>query len=416
MFRPAVLNPQMEIGLPFSIPKHTLAFPVMITKRPPTLLRSFISTRTFRVALALAPWLPAAAVGQEPEGRDYSRFVGLNLLIQQGNAYDPLIGIANGSAIIRANKEIRQVPFRDVKGYRIDRGLVIRTRRATLANLTAERVYTPANDPRTKWSSSQTAMLNQRSEDAGIAEMQYLMDPNPKLAEGTLNAALNSEGYSDLQQDGTAQDKIQQELDKQLFDAVQVEFEVSSPKPIPRPYVIIITEFRESVNSTETDNAIYMKELDPINSAPYKVTIVQGGLTPGYQLVGYEVHLFDNGYEVATNVVKDRVDLTRTEVFAYLTREYLSSHKGATLPPVSMGAAANARVRKGIDAEELNRRFEIAVGSDGTVSGCLPSDSSSGAVPGNVMSYLQGLHFYPALANGVPVDGKVEASLADLLR
>jgi hypothetical protein len=382
----------------------------------PSNLKTLISTRTFRVALAIAPVVPVAAFGQDPGSKPYSRFVGLNLMIQQDGSYYPLVGISNGSAVLREGREIKEVPFRDVKGYRIDRGLVIRTRRATLDGLAAERVYTPANDPRTKWSSSQTAMLNTRSEDAGLAEMQFLTDPNPKAAQGSLNTALNSEGYNDMEEDGTAQDKIQQELDKQLFDALQVEFEVSSPKPIPDPYAIIITEYRESALSKGTNNAFCLKELDPIDSTPAKVTILQSGLTPGYQLVGYEVHLYDNGSEIATNVVKDRMDMSRPEVFAYLNGMYLAAHKGATLAPVSMGAAANSRVHSGISTEDLNRRVVIEVGSDGRVAGCVPGDPSSGQFSDAARTYLMGLHFYPALSNGSPVDGKVETTLAELVR
>ena len=387
----------------------------MTNKNTLRTLKTFISAPALWVALAMAPAFPAAAQGQGTEAKEFSRFEWLNLLIQQDNAYYPLVGITGGKAVIRANQEIKEVPVSQIKAYRTDRGLVIRTRHAMVANLGAERVYTPGNDPRTKWSSSQSAMLNRRSEDAGLAEMQFLIDPNPKLAQGTLANSLNGEGYNDMDEDGTAQDKIQQELDKQLFDAIQVEFEVSSPRPISNPYVIIITDFKESEKSEGTDSAIYMKQLDPIDSTPSKVTIVQGGLTPGYQLVGYEVHLFDKGSEVATNVVKGRVDMTRSEVFAYLTKAYLASHKGATIAPVAIGPAIDPRLRRGVSSEDLNRRFRIAVGSNGVVSGYEPSDSNQGAVSDNVKAYLQGLHFYPALASGTPVDGKLEASLADLV-
>jgi hypothetical protein len=108
--------------------------------------------------------------------------------------------------------------------------------------------------------------------------------------------------------------------------------------------------------------------------------------------------------------------MTRAEVFAYLTRQYLDAHKGQTLAPVSMGAAANSRVHGGIAADDLNRRVELAVGSDGRVADCSPGDSSTGRISEAAKAYLMGLHFYPALSNGSPVDGKIEVTLAELVR
>jgi hypothetical protein len=81
-----------------------------------------------------------------------------------------------------------------------------------------------------------------------------------------------------------------------------------------------------------------------------------------------------------------------------------------------MGSRADAKLRRGIGADDLNRRFEISVGKDGSVAGYAPGDSSDAALSGNAKACLESLHFFPALAGGEPVDGKLDASLADLLR
>jgi hypothetical protein len=366
-----------------------------------------------QVAMALAPMLPAAVFGAETDSKEFTRFEGLNLLIKSGDAYYPMLGIDGNSAEIRAGNGLTLVPFKDIKQYRLATATEIRSRRALLEHVDVQRAYTPQNDPRAKWSSSRAALSTMRSDDMQLAEMNYLMNQTSAGASSALAGQLNSEPYLDMQNGGNVESKIQDELDKNLFDAVQFEFEVSSNKPIPHPYVIIITDIRENDSADSASRGIYIKQIDPIDATSGKVTILQGGFPRGFLLDKYQIHLYDNGSEVPTNLSENRIGMTRGEVFAYLEDKYVEAHKGQTVAATVIRGSSPVRIRTSVDQETLGRKIDVKVGKDGAVQDFSAGDAA-GTLPDSVGSFLKGLRFNPALDKGVPVDSKVEASLGDL--
>src|ERR1035438_3233767 len=67
---------------------------------------------------------------------------------------------------------------------------------------------------------------------------------------------------------------------------------------------------------------------------PVAVHFYEEGFPPAFELQGFDVHLYNRGEEVATNVSPKRVELTRDEAFEYIKMEYISAHKGDTLAAV----------------------------------------------------------------------------------
>jgi len=277
-----------------------------------------------------------------------------------------------------------------------------------------QRAYTPQNDPRAKWSSSRAALSTMRSDDRELAEMQYLVTQNSSSAATTLSNALNSEPNLDVQNGGSVDEKIQDELDKNLFDAVQYEFVVSSPRPIPHPYVIIITDVNEEGKADSESSHIYIRQLGPIDNEPGKVTILQGGFPPGFVLEKYQIHLYDNGSEIPTNLSENKIGMTRSEVFGYLESEYVKAHKGQSIAAVVIPNSSKVRLKNVVGVETLHSRVDIKVGKDGAVQEFSLEDAGQAPIPDAVGSFLRDLRFYPALDNGVPIDASVTVRLADL--
>jgi hypothetical protein len=176
----------------------------------------------------------------------------------------------------------------------------------------------------------------------------------------------------------------------------------------------MVTEFRENEQAKEVSRWIYIKPLQSIDSHPTKVHILVGGFPPGFALGKYEVHLYSAGREIPTSVSEDRMAISRSEAYLYTGFQYLSEHKGQTLPPAPIAESAPVHLRDECSAAQLGRTYEIKVSQQGEVASVAPADSD--AVDPSVQSIWLKLRFYPALVNGKPAAGTLQARLSDFIR
>ena len=151
---------------------------------------------------------------------------------------------------------------------------------------------------------------------------------------------------------------------------MEVTFEVSAEQPLASPYVVILAQYHELNAPPGTSrNWIYAKALEPIDSKPRKVRILQGGFPRGFELEKFQVHLYNRGQELATNVADKRVPLTRDEAFQYMLIDYVSSHKGASLPATPAMVKLPADFRTRLAGGQLAQIFFVKVSKDGLPGG-----------------------------------------------
>jgi hypothetical protein len=135
-------------------------------------------------------------------------------------------------------------------------------------------------------------------------------DLNTGLSEGTANIASTS-----AQSAGQISGKIA----TQGMDAMDIEFDVRSAKMLHNPYVVTMTRFRTpGMKSGVVQNLIYAHSLHPIDEHSSHVHFLEEGFPFNYELVDFQLHLYDHGEEIATNIASDRIELTRDEAFEYL--------------------------------------------------------------------------------------------------
>ena len=401
------------------------------------------SPRLFGVLAALSlSFLPALRADPAPAGaepKDHTLFMGLNLEIQDGvpgdTGYYRILDRSGDSAVIRVNGQLREVPFIDIKQYQLKLEPKVAGLPVSVEHFVSDRVYTPANDPRKIWSKRQNAvsgyMYDQESNlttnislNAMLNSGKQMSGPGPNAvavpntgAAAGINrdtAALNNyvNGESGDMGDASFYDrKMQEDLDKKLFDAVDVTFEVSSPVELNAPYAVLVTEFREKEDSKEAQRWILIKPLQPIYTQPIKVHVMQAGLPPGFAMGTCQVHLYNAGHEVPTTASAKRMSLTKTQVLEYADIQYLLDHKGQTLQPAPMHDSAPARLRDDVDAAQLNQTFKVTVSKQGQVVDVSTSDQAGNSH--YTQEIWKKLRFYPALDSGKPVAATIDARLAD---
>jgi hypothetical protein len=382
----------------------------------------------FGPALFAAADTPAPAV---TEPKTHTLYMGADLDLQVNQDFSRVRDVSGSAFIVRAKGKEVAVPMNGGPiTLKVQQSLKLTEDSATITKLKGERAYTPANDPYKKFSKEQPGWAGDAA--LGRAEGNAMVTANAAAALGSgtgggfgggdaANAAAQRQtandaafaSRSDFNNVGVYAAKMQRELAQELYDAMDVTFEVSSEKPLTSPYVVIITRYHERDSKPGTSrNWIYAKALDPIDSTPRKVRVMQGGFPAGFAVDDFKVHLYDRGQELATNVADRRVPLTREEAFQYLKIEYLSSHKGATLPPDAALGKLPADIRTRLTGDQAVPALFVQVSKDGLPVEAFVDGSFSRKVADlSVRSAIMDLRFQPALDKGKPVEGTYRLNL-----
>jgi hypothetical protein len=200
------------------------------------------------------------------------------------------------------------------------------------------------------------------------------------------------------------------------MDALNVEFEINSTKPLGNPYIVTMARIRTPGSKPGyVQNHIYARALDPIDSHFSHIHFEEDGFPPEYELVDFQVHIYNRGVEIATNLAANRVQLTREEAFEYVMMEYVSSHKGDTLPATPAMGKLPAELPTRIAAGMYTDTFFVKVSKDGIGREAFADRMCTKKLDDPFLAaVVKGLRFKPALASGSPVDGIASVNLTHL--
>ena len=386
------------------------------------------------VACAMLPASSRADASAAPDAsKPYTLFMGTDLALKLKDGTYPVWDIAGGSWI--ANVNGHAVPV-DVKegplNLKLKPVLKLTDVSASIENLKKEPEYTPENDPYTKFTKATNKAASdyaqsQFAANYGAALMYRVdaltgngADPGQVMPGGSTSDSSSNAQRSLADAAGYVTNasmaagaipglvvKTGGNPDLDSFDALDIAFDVSAPKPLNRPYLVIICRYHER-NGPQGSyrDWINARPLDIVDSKPQHVHFLAGGFTPGYELKSFELHLYNNGTEVATNVSQKRTEYTLDEAFEYYMKAYVGSHRSSTLPAVpAMGrtpADLSSRLAQGL----MVKTVFVKVSRDGIGTSAYLDETCSRKVEDPyVDSVIRDIRFKPALENGQPVEG-----------
>jgi hypothetical protein len=406
--------------------------------RRPFRFASLAACPLFVALGAFAQPAPKPDVAPQPAStpKPYAIFVGTDISVEKDKKLYRIQAVAGDSFVISVDGKADLVPMHGKPhALKLQQDLKLTGATASVSGLTAERAYTPGNDPRMKRQIQGMRVEAALGDGASLAEGQFIAAQNKGYVAFNANAPvagidtsiknqeINSAAASakaaeaqamvdaqiTSQVSGGANTRQQAEADLalELFDAIEVNFHVSSPNPLTDPYVVLIAHYHEkNAKPGITRNLIYARAVEKIGTTPQKVLILQGGLPPGYILDSYQVHLYNLGTEVATDASAKRVPLTRDEAFAYLVAEYLGTHKGATLPAAAVLGRLAPETKSRLTSQQISSPYFVRVSKDGLPlevyldQECTrPADATMDALVKN------DVRFYPALDKGKRTEG-----------
>jgi hypothetical protein len=209
-------------------------------------------------------------------------------------------------------------------------------------------------------------------------------------------------------QAGDYQRRVDDELAKQNFDAFVVTFNVSSPRALASPFVVVAIDFRRrEVHAGPLFTAVTVRPLPAIHTEPHKVSFVQGGLPIGYTLEDLRVHLFDGGAEVGTTISPMRSELSADEAFEYRVIDYVSAHPDATLPATVADGEVSEALRHHLRTHYGGQPVHVRVLPTGRALRAFRDPACTQPIEDDagLGELLARVRFNPALAKGRPVRG-----------
>jgi hypothetical protein len=388
------------------------------------------------------------------EAKTHTLFMGADIAVNLDKDSYPVKGVIGSSWVVEINGEERVISAKQAPlNLKITPNLKLTAVSATIVSYTKKQAYTFNNDPSVRLTRGLSSsaitnadlIFNARDAQAiadtasnkalGAASLFALSDnqlganamllgsnlstPYTKASQaaggnaaGTL-ASENAAGNLSQAQNGNEPGA---RLDQTGLDAMEVEFEISSPRPLLHPYVVTMTRFHPKGTKPGTvQNLVYAKELHQIDAHPSNVHFVEGGFPYDFELIDFQLHVYNKGEEVATTVSSKRVELTRDEAFEYIKIEYIGTHKGATLPAAAAMALLPADLPARLAQGEFKETYFVRVSKDGLADEAFADAACSKKIEDqNLAKVVKRIRFYPALADGKPVDGVASLDLRRL--
>lgn len=250
---------------------------------------------------------------------------------------------------------------------------------------------------------------------------QMFPPPNP-LVDSTLLDGIALSTRLDNQRAAVAADQAvsgkepTDRLTTRGLDAMDVEFDISSERPLYNPYVVTITKFHDKLSKPGlVKNLVYARALDPIDSHFSHVHFSEDGFPFDYDLIDFQLHIYNRGVEIATNLSSKRVELTRDEAFEYVKMEYIGAHRSDTLPAVPAMGKLPSELPERLAAGKYAETYFVKVSKDGLADEAYTDVTCSSKVDDPFLTtVVKSLRFKPALAHGEAVDGVAALNLTKL--
>ena len=418
-----------------------------------------ISLLTWALVLPALPVLaagsPAPSVANPvvPEAKPYVLYMRTDLAIEQNKKLYPVKDVHGSMFIIAVKGEPVSVPMTG-EGHKLEfqPKLTLTRNSASLTGLFSGRAYTAGRDPKMK--RQREAALNDAvmADNAAVAEQKFMVaenknfvgvynSPDGKNPDGTpmpLGQAQTAENIDKLSADQAAlalqsqsqmENKLQTDITSggfarlaadadmamERFDAVEVRFEVSSPEFLEKPYVVVITRFHARDDKPGVArNAVFAKALEGIGAKPTKVAILHGGYPPGFEIEELQVHLYNEGREIPTEVAQKRVPLSRDEAFEYLKIDYFRDHKAGTVAATPAVGRPDRQEMLRLGPKLFDAAYFVKVDKSGRPGGVYADEDCSQPVDATVAALAGAVRYYPALENGKTVDGVARLVLSRL--
>ena len=370
---------------------------------------------------ALVAWgalMPSTAGAQTPK-KVYTLFTGNDISVDMAKGLFPVRDVNGSSWVVVINGQ-EQVVSGAVGpiNLKITPSIKLTESSATVSGFKREPSYTFANDPAVKLTKNLSSAASVSASYQAASNQANAVDPLTVTSasasgSGTTVAAnvMGQNTAGDISQSAAA--GVAASLDLQGkqeavgYDAMTVEFEIASAKPIPAPYIVTMTRFhpRGSVPGT-IQSLVFAKALDPIDAKASKVKFSEEGFPFDYEVVDFQMHLYNAGIEIPTNLLEKREEMTPDQAFDYIKKTYLEAHKSDTMHATPVMAELPSDLGGLVASGKYAETVYVKVSKDGLADEAFSDIGCTTKIEDPYLdSLVKCIRFKPALTRGVTVEG-----------
>lgn len=393
-----------------------------------------------------APTVPATPPSSpDAAAKPYVLFMRTDVAVEQNKKLYPVKDVHGRMFIISVKGQPVSVPMTgEAHKLEFQHALTLARTSASLTGLESGRAYTARQDPKMKRQREAVLAEAVIGDNASLAEGKYIaalsngyVGVNSEFTSGqrgqdsaaNLAAVSSAAAATSFQAQGQAENLRQSnvtsggfahlaaeaDLAQELFDAVEVRFEVASSVYLEKPYLVVITRFHARDDKPGVArNAVFAKALEAIGAKPTRVEVLHGGFPLGFEIEDLQVHLYNEGKEVPTDVAQKRVPLTTEEAFEYLKIDYFRGHKGESMPATPAVGRPDRLELARLGLKQLEAVYFAKVDKTGRPGGVFVDEECSQPADEAVAALAGGVRYYPALEQGKAVNGVARLILSHL--
>ena len=387
--------------------------------------------RVLYTSLALLGAAFPATAGAQAVPREYTLFQGANISVVLAKSLYPVRDVNGSDWVVDISGKDTVVSGKDAPvNLKIVPVLKLTEQAASVTGFKREASYTFANDPSVRLTRGMSAAADVNAGAQAVANQAAAVNAaSVSVSSPTSHATGDAES---VMQTATAniQSKVQSansEADASIalggtqdstggHDAMDIEFQVSSPRPLQDPYLVTMTKFHpRGSDPGVVQSLVFAKALEPIGDKPSKVHFTEEGFPIDYQVTEFQMHLYNHGIEVATNVSSKREEMNPEQAFDYVRKAYLESHKSATLHAMPVMGELSPDLHEHLAQGKYAGTIYVKVSKDGTADEAYSDAACSQKIDDPYLdSVVKTVRFKPALEKGEPVAGIAALNLSQL--
>lgn len=315
-----------------------------------------------------------------------------------------------GDRAIRVEKLLARQGYRTVDGNKLKRGGIAMT------TVSAEEGMQYASQ----------AMMQDTDVMMGLAQSEnydelYLPESSIDLPDSGTGTPASAAGYAkflgihDDQARGAGADAFLFPEKPEPFsvDALGIVCQITSVVPLKKPFAVVVMHY-VTRDQPDLDKTVFLtKELPEIGQKPYLFELNQGGFPQGFLSKGVEMHVYDHGRELASNVASKVVALSDADAHSFLVIDFIGRSKGVSVAPKAIMKKYTASVLKALTEERYAKPLFVKVNKAGLVVGVYADKECTQKANPELETVLNRWRFLPALDKGVAVEGVAQVRISD---
>lgn len=394
-------------------------------------------------APSMAASAGAAAESDSEQPARHVLYLGLDVGMQVEDTMTPVVNADDVSVDVELNGARRRFPLRLGGQFRASVVPRVGKSEVRIDDLREEKGFSRGNDPHRQAAAQELILTTAQSarEDLAARAMRVEIEKADAQNIGhgkTLRAAYGTEWnvYTSWNNGddtanamraydialGTRIDSSQNSgdgqrthNDEQIYDALGISFKVSSPVAVEHAYGIIRTFYRSPEKPEEQLSSVRFFGLPDLGPKPIKIYFHNEGLPRGFTLDNYAIHIYTNGRELATNLSKNRVELTLDEIHQFLVLKYGTENSGGNAPVGIATELLENELRAIVPPDQLNRAVDVVVNEQGRATKVTLEDTGWSSADAYLTNVLLETRYLPALRSHKPVTDTGRFVLSEFL-